>query len=82
MIKIKCPHCGWVRGVNIETYEEIGASVATRSLVTEAEKLIDSIKSLLANSAIEDMNAWIDMPPCPSCNKAFRYNAKTNEVKQ
>lgn len=82
MIKITCPHCGWVRGINMETYEEIGSSIATRSLAIEAEKFIESIKRLLTNNTIENTNAWIDMPPCPSCNKSFRYNAKTNEAKQ
>jgi hypothetical protein len=81
IIKIKCPHCGWIRSLDVQTYEDAGAADVTRGVGDELKKAIDNIRSLLSSGAVDNANAWLDMPACSNCNKTYRYNVKTWEVK-
>jgi uncharacterized protein (UPF0212 family) len=77
--KIKCPHCGWVRSVNVGALED--ASVASVVLGPgEALKAIaEKIKAALNDAALDEANAWIDMSACPHCNQVYQYNVRTGE---
>jgi uncharacterized Zn-finger protein len=80
--KIKCPYCGWVRSIPVSVLEdEIMASVVlgpSQALKAAVEK----IKAALADTQLDEANAWIDMPPCPHCQNVYRYNVRTGEVRQ
>jgi phage FluMu protein Com len=76
--KIKCPHCGWIRSINVSAIED--ASVTT---VTRGDTLKDvarRIRELLADKQLKAANAWLDMPTCPHCENSYRYNVRTGEV--
>lgn len=78
IVKIKCPHCGWVRKVDVKAIEDSGSASIAQGPVDELKK---RLREFLANSAIDAASAWIDMPACSNCKKPYRYNVKTREVK-
>ncbi len=78
-VKIKCPHCGWVRSLDVEAYAELETDVA-RGLGDELRQVIARMRDWLIQSDLDEANAWLDMPPCPHCRKTYRYNIKTRQV--
>ena len=81
ILKIKCPHCGWVRSMDIQAYEDTGAATVTRGVGDDLRQATVKIKEWLSKSNLDNANAWLDMPACPHCKKTYRYNARTREVK-
>lgn len=81
IIKIKCPHCGWIRKVDVQAYEDIGSTSMVQGPVDELKKAAEKIKNFLTSNSLDAANAWIDMPPCSNCQKTYRFNVKTREVK-
>jgi predicted RNA-binding Zn-ribbon protein involved in translation (DUF1610 family) len=81
IVKIKCPHCGRIRSLDIQAYEDVGETDVVRGFIDETKKAIDGIRQLLTTSSVEAANAWLDMPACPNCGKTYRYNVRTHEVK-
>ena len=79
--KIKCPHCGWIRTLDIDAVVDESTATVTRGVGDELKKAIAMIKAALADSQLDEANAWIDMPKCPHCGKVYRYNARTGGVK-
>jgi hypothetical protein len=78
IIKIKCPHCGWIRKLDVQIVEDLGYTSVVRGPMDELKK---RIREFLADSSIDAANAWIDMPACSNCEKTYRYNVQTREVK-
>jgi hypothetical protein len=81
-IKIKCPHCGWIRKVDVQAIEDSGATSIVQGPIDELRKVAESIRSFLTSNALSEANAWIDMPACPNCQNTYLYNVKTREVKK
>lgn len=80
--KVKCPHCGWIRNIDVTVYEdELQASVLAGPVSDAIRAVADRIKELLADPALDEANAWTDMPPCPHCENVYRYNVRTQQVK-
>ena len=80
-IKIKCPHCGWIRSIDIQAYTDVGETDAARGLGDELKKAAETIRKLLTTSSVDEASTWLDMPKCPECEKTYRYNVKTHTVK-
>jgi uncharacterized Zn-finger protein len=79
--KVKCPHCGWIRRVDVTVYEnELIASVVAGPMSEAIKQVTERIKSLLAAPDLDEANAWVDMPPCPHCENVYRYNVRSGEV--
>jgi hypothetical protein len=77
--KIKCPHCGWIRSINLDaTLDESMASVVMGENVLQG--IARRIKAAQADARLDAANAWIDMPACPHCKNTYRYNVRTGEV--
>ena len=81
IIKIKCPHCGWVRKLDVQAIEDSGVASVTRGLKDDLVKAAASLKSSLSKDSLGEANAWIDMPACSNCKNTYRYNVKSREVK-
>ena len=80
--KVKCPHCGWVRTLDVTVYEdELLATVVAGRMSDALRAAVERIKEMLADPHLEEANAWVDMPPCPYCGKVYRYNVRTGEVR-
>lgn len=79
-LKIKCPHCGWIRSVTVDV-DDVGAPVIA-GVLDEAKKLASRWKDLLVDRTLDQANAWLDMPACPHCRKVYQYNVKTGEVRK
>jgi RNase P subunit RPR2 len=80
ILKIKCPHCGWIRRLDVQAYEDSGITSVTRDIKDELRKAVENVRSMLTNDSLADANGWIDMPACSNCDKTYRYNVKTREV--
>ncbi|MBN1873782.1 MAG: hypothetical protein JXA33_06100 [Anaerolineae bacterium] len=78
-VKIKCPHCGWVRDLNLEVIQSEEADIITE-LGDNLRHITDDLRSTLASSPLDTGNAWIDLPACPHCDHEYRYNINTGEV--
>ena len=80
--KVKCPHCGWVRTIDVTVYEdELLATVVAGRMSDALRAAVERIKEMLADSHLEEANAWVDMPPCPHCRNVYQYNVRTGEVR-
>ncbi len=81
-IKIKCPHCGWIRSIPAGVIENESMASVVRGLGDHIKAVAEKIRALLADPQMDEANAWVDMPACPHCNKVYRYNARTSEVRK
>ena len=80
--KVKCPHCGWIRTVDVPVYEdETMATVLSVPVNDAIRDVAETMKGLVADPALNEANAWLDMPPCPHCENVYQYNVRTSEVK-
>ncbi len=80
--KIKCPHCGWIRTLNVAAVEDASTATVVRGMGDELKKAIEKIKAALADSQLDEANAWIDMPKCPNCGNVYSYNVRTLETRK
>ncbi len=86
VVKIKCPHCGWVRRMKLDLesgQEDVacGLDDAGRALHETLQNTLKKIQALLANPAPDEANAWLPMPKCPNCGQAYEYNIHTGETR-
>ncbi len=80
--KVKCPHCGWVRTIDVSVYEdEAAATVVAGRMSDVLRAAVARVREMLADPRLEEANAWVDMPPCPHCQNVYRYNVRTGEVR-
>lgn len=80
--KVKCPHCGWIRSIDVTVYEDEAMATVLSGPVSDAIRdVAERIKRLLADPALDEANAWVNMPPCPHCENVYQYNVRTREVK-
>ena len=91
-IKIKCPHCGWIRKVEVQVVvdpatKEVTASInptATRVAAGETRdtlhEIARQIEAALAGPELAEADAWLELAACPHCGKTYRYNVSTGEV--
>jgi uncharacterized protein (UPF0212 family) len=78
--KIKCPHCGWIRKIDVSVIEDEGVATVVRGMSDALQAAAGRIKALLADRELDEANAWVDMPQCPHCGNVYRYNVRTREV--
>lgn len=78
--RIKCPHCGWIRKIDVSVLEDESMATVTRAMSDALRAAAERIRTLLADPALDAANAWVDMPPCPYCKNVYRYNVHTGEV--
>lgn len=78
--KLKCPHCGWIRTIDVRVVEDEAMATVVRAVSEKLKAATERIKALLADAELEEANAWLDMPDCPHCGKVYRYNVRTGEV--
>ena len=89
IIKVKCPHCGWVRKIELDL--EIGKAEPAKDLLAGASLAVagfasrlskhwqEKIEPLLKERPPDPENDWLPLPPCSSCEKPYEYNVKTGE---
>ena len=80
-IKIKCPHCGWVRALDLSAYEDLSKADIVAGWGQALRAAYDRVRAACQDSALQEANAWILMPNCPHCDKPYRYNVRTRETK-
>lgn len=81
-LKIKCPHCGWVRSWDVQANEDVGEATIVRNLGEDFKQVMEKFKQWASGSGLEAANAWVDMTcPNPDCRKPYRYNVQSREVK-
>jgi RNase P subunit RPR2 len=80
--RIKCPHCGWIRRLNVRVIEEESVATVTRGMSEALRAAAERIKALLDDAQLDQANAWVDMPACPHCGNVYRYNVRTGEVSE
>jgi len=80
-LRIKCPHCGWVRRLPVRVAEDLGHADVVRGVGDKLKECMDRIRAALADSALDEANAWIDMAPCPHCENTYQYNVQTGECR-
>ena len=80
--KIKCPHCGFIRTVPVSVLEDESLGSAVRGGLSDAlHGAAERIRAALSDPALDQANAWIDLPPCGHCHQPYQYNARTGEVR-
>ena len=78
--KLKCPYCGWIRTVHVNVIEDELMATAVQGMSDALKAAAERIKTLLADTRLDEANAWVDMPKCPHCENVYRYNVRTGEV--
>ena len=84
ILRIKCPHCGWVRRITIHVNAgKVDVVAGPENLVLEMK---EKLKNLFADRELDELNAWIALPPCPNldppCGKIYEYNVRTGETRK
>lgn len=46
-----------------------------------SEAAAEAVRQALADAEMDEANAWLDLPPCPNCRNAYRYNPRTGECR-
>ena len=88
VIKMKCPHCGWVRRIEIDV--EAGQTDVIAGIGDFFKRLSatwrEKIQPLLKDRQLDEANAWLPMPPCPNpepaCGKTYEYNIYSGETRK
>jgi hypothetical protein len=80
--KINWPHCGWIRSINVTALEDESMASVARGLSDTIKAIIEQINQVLGDPALDEANAWMDMPACPNCDNVYRYNVRTGETQQ
>ncbi len=80
--RIKCPHCGWIRKINVRVIEEESVATVTRGMGDALRAATERIKALLDDARLDEARAWVDMPECPHCGNVYRYNVHTGGVSE
>jgi uncharacterized protein (UPF0212 family) len=78
--RIKCPHCGWIRKIDVAVLEDEAMASVVRGMSEALRAAAERIKALLHDPQLDEANAWVDMPDCPHCGNVYRYNVRTGEV--
>ncbi len=78
--KIKCPYCGWIRSIPVDIVADESMGSAVRGLGEALRGVAERIRAAMADSQLDEANAWLDMPKCPHCGNVYRYNVRTGEV--
>ncbi len=79
--KIKCPYCGYVRSWQLRVDGATADIVMGGKVVDTLKELAQKIQAMWADKELAEANAWIDLPECPNCGKAYQYNLRTGERK-
>jgi phage FluMu protein Com len=78
-VRVKCPHCGWVRRVPARVLE--GKAPVTLGVREIWESVRGAVAGLGADRELDEANAWIDMPACPHCKTTYQYNVRSGECR-
>ncbi len=54
MEQVKCPHCGWIRSVDVQAIEDGGMTSVTAG-ADGVTKAVEAIKNYMGNSALPMM---------------------------
>ena len=79
--RIKCPHCGWTRKVDLGAIEAEGTAGVSSGMEEPLLDAAERVRALLADSGLDEADAWVGMPECSSCGNAYQYNVRTEEVR-
>lgn len=77
--KIKCPYCGYVRHWKLRVDGTTADIVMDGKVTDQLKELAKKIQEMWTDRELEAANAWIDMPECPNCDRAYQYNLRTGE---
>lgn len=86
--KIKCPHCGWERKMEVKVdgnqYDVAAGGDRLRGVSDALQAAFEKIKERLNDRELDEANAWIEMPACPNppCNKPYEYNVRSGETRK
>jgi uncharacterized protein (UPF0212 family) len=80
--KIKCPHCGWVRSLQVAATADLATTHVVRGASDALKAVAERIRDMLADHELDQANAWIDLPECPHCGNPYRYNVTTGETQR
>ena len=85
VVSMKCPHCGWVRKIELDV-EDGRASAVMGAGVKDFFKGLpafwqDKIKALIKDRQLDETNDWLPMPNCPHCDKPYEYNVRTGQTR-
>ncbi len=80
ILKIKCPHCGFIRRVDISDYEDITLTVGVKGVQEALGQALHKLGELLSGPTLKEEDAWIDMPACPNCENPYRFNLVTRKA--
>ena len=79
-VKIKCPHCGWIRRINTRVVEDESLADVTRGVGEVIRDIARRVQAALASPV--ESTGWIDIPACPHCDNPYQYNVHTGEVRK
>ncbi len=80
--KIKCPHCGWIRTIQVQANPDFSTTVVVRGMTSDLIKSVaERLRAMLADSQLDAASAWLDMPDCPHCANPYGYNVRTRETR-
>jgi hypothetical protein len=72
--KVKCPYCGWIRHIELDVEGD---------QVTVVKGIAEKVEAFLANFKNQgEAEGWVDMPPCPHCDRPYQYNPDTGETRK
>ena len=77
--KIKCPHCGWKRTVQVDVIAEASQTSVVRGVGDQVKVIISKVSDVFKDP-LDEANTWLDQPPCANCQKPYRYNIRTGET--
>ncbi len=79
IVKMKCPHCGWVRRMKLDV--EAGQADVVRGQGEALRDTLRKIQGMLANPKLEEAEAWLPVPKCPNCGQGYEYNIITGKTR-
>lgn len=80
-IRMKCPHCGFIRRFEAPANEDLSQAHVARGLTDSLRELAGKLSQLTGRGDLAEANAWIDVPPCPHCERSYRYDVRTGETR-
>ena len=82
-LRIKCPHCGWIRKIELDVPAGRSDIVAGTGdfLQRLGQDWREKIKEARKDRELDEANNWLPMPDCPNCEKPYEYNVETRQTR-
>ena len=83
IVKPKCPHCGFIRRIELDIEAgKVDLPAGIQEFVNALnQNWQEKIKPLLEGRHEFESGNWLPMPPCPECSKPYEYNVVTQETR-